>query len=135
MRLPVPSESVDGVTIAFGIRNVQDPVVACRELLRVLHPGGRLSILEFGLPVFPALRPIYLWYFRRILPRIGRALSHHDSAYSYLPESVGSFPWGDAFARLLREAGFDNVCSKPLTSGIVYLYTGEKPAESPEPGA
>ena len=126
MQLPVRSESADGVTIAFGIRNVARPEVACAELHRVLRPGGRLAILEFGLPVMPAVRPLYLWYFRHVLPRIGRAISRHDAAYSYLPASVGAFPFGEAFAALLRGAGFNNVRSRPLTLGIVYLYTAER---------
>jgi demethylmenaquinone methyltransferase/2-methoxy-6-polyprenyl-1,4-benzoquinol methylase len=124
--IPLPANSVDGATIAFGIRNVARPEAACRELLRTLKPGGRLAILEFGLPVVPAVRPLYLWYFRHVLPRIGRAVSRHDAAYSYLPASVGAFPWGEAFANLLRGEGFNNVKSRPLTFGIVYLYTAEK---------
>jgi demethylmenaquinone methyltransferase/2-methoxy-6-polyprenyl-1,4-benzoquinol methylase len=127
MRLPVADASVDAATIAFGIRNVQQTDVACEELLRVLKPGGRLAILEFGLPVIPAVRPLYLWYFNHILPRIGRAVSRHNAAYTYLPESVGSFAWGADFARILNVAGFSQVRSKPLALGIVYLYTGQKP--------
>jgi demethylmenaquinone methyltransferase/2-methoxy-6-polyprenyl-1,4-benzoquinol methylase len=126
MRLPVRAASADGATIAFGIRNVQEPLLACGELLRVLRPGGRVAILEFGLPVVPAVRPLYLWYFRRILPRIGRLVSRHSAAYSYLPESVGAFPWGEEFAKILRDVGFNNVKSRPLSLGIVYLYVGEK---------
>ena len=127
MNLPVASGSVDAATIAFGIRNVQQPDIACRELGRVLRPGGRLAILEFGLPVVPAVRPLYLWYFNHVLPRIGRAVSKHNAAYSYLPESVGTFQFGDDFARILRDAGFSQVRHKPLAFGIVYLYTGQKP--------
>jgi demethylmenaquinone methyltransferase/2-methoxy-6-polyprenyl-1,4-benzoquinol methylase len=126
MSLPVADGSVHAATIAFGIRNVQRPEVACRELLRVLKPGGRLAILEFGLPVFPAVRPLYLWYFNHVLPRIGRAVSRHDAAYTYLPESVGSFQFGDEFARMLSQAGFSRVRSRPLALGIVYLYSAVK---------
>jgi len=126
MALPVASGSVDAATIAFGIRNVQQPAAACQELLRALRPGGRLAILEFGLPVIPAVRPLYLWYFNHVLPRIGRAVSRNTSAYTYLPESVGSFQFGDEFARILTDAGFSQVRSRPLAFGIVYLYTGQK---------
>ncbi|MGH9383901.1 MAG: bifunctional demethylmenaquinone methyltransferase/2-methoxy-6-polyprenyl-1,4-benzoquinol methylase UbiE [Vicinamibacterales bacterium] len=126
MKLPVATASVDAITVAFGIRNVQHTETACAELLRVLKLGGRLAILEFGLPVAPAVRPLYLWYFRNVLPRIGRVVSKHSAAYSYLPESVGTFPWGADFARLLSGTGFSQVQSRPLTFGIVYLYSARK---------
>ncbi len=135
MRLPLPPATVDRATMAFGIRNVAAPDAACAELHRVLKPGGRVAILEFGLPVVAAVRPLYLWYFRHVLPRIGRAVSRHDAAYSYLPASVGAFPSGEAFANILRGAGFNNVRSRPLTLGIVYLYTGERSGSVPAPAA
>jgi demethylmenaquinone methyltransferase/2-methoxy-6-polyprenyl-1,4-benzoquinol methylase len=127
LRLPAADRSVDAATIAFGIRNVQHTEAACAELRRVLRPGGRLAILEFGVPVVPAVRPLYLWYFHHVLPRIGRVVSRQSMAYDYLPQSVGAFPWGDAFGRLLAEAGFSEVRARPLALGIVYLYSAVKP--------
>lgn len=126
MSLPVATESVHAATIAFGIRNVQKPEVACRELVRVLRPGGRLAILEFGTPSSPLFGPLYQWYSRNVLPRIGRAVSRHDAAYTYLPESIGAFPYGDEFARILSTAGFSQVEARPFMFGAVYLYTGQK---------
>ena len=124
--LPVASASVDAVTIAFGIRNVQAPDVACQELNRVLRGGGRLAILEFGVPHWRLFRLIYHWYFHNVVPRIGRALSRHGEAYTYLPESVDAFKFGDEFARVLNVAGFSHVEARPLMFGAVYLYTGLK---------
>ena len=123
MRLPAAGRSVDAVTIAFGIRNVQRPEVACAEMARVLRPGGRLAILEFGMPRIPGIKPLYLWYFTHVLPRIGRAISGHGAAYSYLPASVGTFAPPSEFMETLRRAGFSDVRADPLTFGIVYLYT------------
>ena len=123
MRLPAAGRSVDAVTVAFGIRNVQRPEVACAEMARVLRPGGRLAILEFGVPQIPGIKPLYLWYFTHVLPRIGRAISGHGAAYSYLPASVGTFASPSEFMETLRRAGFSDVRADPLTFGIVYLYT------------
>jgi len=121
--LPISSRTVDAVTIAFGIRNVQRPEIACGELARVLRPGGRLAILEFGVPRFPGIKPLYLWYFTHVLPRIGRLISGHGAAYSYLPASVGAFAPPAEFVGTLRGAGFVDARADPLTFGIVYLYT------------
>ena len=121
MNLPVASASVDAATIAFGIRNVQQPDVACRELQRVLRPGGRLAILEFGTPSSRLFGPVYHWYSRNILPRIGRAVSRHDAAYTYLPESIGAFPYGDEFARILTVAGFSQVGASHYVRPSIFI--------------
>jgi len=131
MRIPVGSAAVDAVTVAFGIRNVERPEVACAEMARTLRPGGRLAILEFGVPRFPGVRPLYLWYFKRVLPLIGRMISGHSGAYTYLPASVGAFPPPEEFMALLRTAGFVDTRAVPLTFGIVHLYTATR---GPGPG-
>jgi len=125
-RLPLHDSSVDAATIAFGIRNVQRPELACAELARTLRPGRRLAILEFGVPRIPGINTLYLWYFKYLLPLVGRSLSGHSGAYSYLPESVGAFPPPAEFVTILRQAGFVEVRAVPLTFGIVYLYTARR---------
>jgi demethylmenaquinone methyltransferase/2-methoxy-6-polyprenyl-1,4-benzoquinol methylase len=121
--LPLADGSCDAAMIAFGIRNVAEPEEALAEIARVVRPGGRLAILEFGEPRIPGIRTLYSWYFRYVLPRVGRRVSKHDSAYSYLPASVGQFPPPPEFARVIEARGFTNVRAVPLTAGIVYLYT------------
>jgi demethylmenaquinone methyltransferase/2-methoxy-6-polyprenyl-1,4-benzoquinol methylase len=123
-RLPLADCSVDAVTIAFGIRNVENTDAACAEMHRVLTPGGRLAILEFAIPTAPVVRQLYLWYFNRILPRLGRLVSSHDAAYAYLPESVRAFATPDELVKILGHAGFRRLTASPLTWGIVFLYTG-----------
>jgi demethylmenaquinone methyltransferase/2-methoxy-6-polyprenyl-1,4-benzoquinol methylase len=126
MRLPVRDACADAVTVAFGIRNVQQPAVACVEMARALRAGGRLAILEFGVPRIPGISTLYLWYFKYLLPLVGRAVSGHSAAYSYLPASVGTFPPPGEFMTMLRQAGFTDVRADPLTAGIVYLYMARK---------
>ena len=110
----------------FGIRNVAEPERALAELARVLRPGGRLAILEFGQPRMPGIRTLYAWYFRYLLPLVGRLVSKHQSAYSYLPASVGTFPPPADLPRIIAATGFSQVRAVPLTFGIVYLYVAER---------
>lgn len=121
-RIPVGDSSCDAATIGFGIRNVAEPELALAELARVLKPGAGLAILEFGQPRIPGIRTLYLWYFRYLLPAIGKLVSRHGSAYSYLPASVGSFPAPPEFVKTIESHGFVKVEAVPLTFGIVYLY-------------
>jgi demethylmenaquinone methyltransferase/2-methoxy-6-polyprenyl-1,4-benzoquinol methylase len=125
-RIPLADASVDAATIGFGIRNVEHPTVACRDLVRVLRPGGTLVILEFSLPRSALLRRLYLWYFNRVLPLVGRLISKHPSAYTYLPASVQAFPTPEEFSQQLRDAGFGTVRAIPLTFGVVYMFVAVK---------
>ena len=101
-------------------------VVRCLVLRLALLLGGRVAILEFGDPESPLFGPMYRWYSHHILPRIGRLVSQHDAAYTYLPKSIGAFAYGDDFARILNVAGFSQVKARPFMFGAVYLYTGTK---------
>jgi len=120
--IPVRTGWADAATIGFGIRNVAQPEAALAELARVIKPGGRLIILEFGEPIIPGIRSLYNWYFRFVLPQLGRLVSKHQSAYSYLPASVGTFPAPPIFAATISSHGFRDVRPVPLSLGIVYLY-------------
>ncbi len=129
MRLPIADASVDVVSIAFGIRNVVDPVVANREFHRVLRPGGRLVVLEFGFPRNPVLCGLYTFYFKHILPRTATWIARdRTGAYKYLPRSVQTFHDQSAMVALLDQAGFVETAIRPLTLGIAVVYRGVKPA-------
>ena len=126
-RLPVADAACDASFVAFGIRNVGDPLAALREMARVVRPGGRVAVLEFSMPrgVFGVL---YRLYFRRVMPAVGRLVSGDDSAYTYLPESVERWPRPADFAAVMAEAGLASVRYLPLTAGIAHLYLAERPA-------
>lgn len=124
LALPLADASVDGAIVAFGIRNVADLSAGLREVRRVVRPGGRFVILEFSTPSSAIVRSGYHAYFHHVLPRIGRLISGHRSAYTYLPMSVAQFPTGDALAGRMRDAGFDTVTWQPLTFGIAAIHVG-----------
>lgn len=109
---------------AFGVRNFEETLTGLREMHRVIRPGGMVMVLEFSKPSWFPMKQIYGFYFRRILPRIGRSVSGDPGAYSYLPESVKTFPDNEAFLDLLREAGFEKARQKRLTGGIASIYYG-----------
>ncbi|MCL5946060.1 MAG: bifunctional demethylmenaquinone methyltransferase/2-methoxy-6-polyprenyl-1,4-benzoquinol methylase UbiE [Planctomycetes bacterium] len=125
LQLPLRDQSVDVVSIAFGIRNVSDWGQAVDEFHRILRPGGRLIILEFSLPHNPLLRAGYNFYFRRILPRTATLISGDKTgAYQYLPESVNTFISPVQLTQRMQKAGFSGVRAKSLTAGICYCYRG-----------
>ncbi|HUF16672.1 MAG TPA: ubiquinone/menaquinone biosynthesis methyltransferase [Thermoanaerobaculia bacterium] len=126
LALPFAAGSFDAITVAFGIRNFQDPLVALEEMKRVIRPGGRVMILELSNPSGILARP-YAWYFGAILPRLGGLISGSPSAYRYLPTSVGDFPQGERFLALMRDAGFVEASAVKLSGGIATIYLGETP--------
>jgi demethylmenaquinone methyltransferase/2-methoxy-6-polyprenyl-1,4-benzoquinol methylase len=112
--------------VAFGVRNLADVDRGLRELARVVRRGGRLVILEFMTPHWQPFRALYLLYFRRVLPLVGRLISRHGSAYSYLPESVLRFPEPPELARLMAAAGFEDVQWDVMTGGIVATHRARR---------
>lgn len=125
--LPFPEESFDVVTIGFGIRNFEHPEKGLSEFYRVLKSGGELIILEFSRPKYKWIASLFDLYFCYVLPWIGKSLSKHKTAYTYLPKSVQAFPYGKKFENMLHRAGFVQTSFKPMTLGIVTLYKGVKP--------
>lgn len=124
LRLPLRDGSVDGAMVAFGVRNLADLDAGLREFARVIRPGGKLVVLEFMTPQWQPFRALYLAYFRRILPLIGRLVSRHGSAYTYLPESVLQFPEPAELAHRMERAGFADVEWDVMTGGIVAAHRG-----------
>jgi demethylmenaquinone methyltransferase/2-methoxy-6-polyprenyl-1,4-benzoquinol methylase len=132
--LPFPSDSFQLVTVAFGLRNVTDTDRGIAEMVRVSRPGGRVAILEFSRPRGRVLGPLYGFYFRRVLPRVGQILSRSkENAYTYLPESALRFPDNEELAARLGVHGLVEVSFRPFTLGIATLYVGVKPVASSLP--
>ncbi|HEU4387788.1 MAG TPA: bifunctional demethylmenaquinone methyltransferase/2-methoxy-6-polyprenyl-1,4-benzoquinol methylase UbiE [Blastocatellia bacterium] len=127
IRTPFPSDSFDAVTIAFGLRNLEDVERGLVEIYRVLAPQGMAAILEFSHPTVPVLRHLFRFYFTRILPLIGNAISGSRFAYRYLPESVQAFPDQPGLAAMLRSVGFSNVQYYNLSGGIAAVHVASKP--------
>jgi len=124
--LPFEENKFDAIIVAFGVRNFENLERGLSEMLRVVKPGGNIVILEFSRPRQFPFKQLYHFYFKFILPRIGRWVSNDHAAYTYLPESVQAFPDGDQFVELLSRLGYKNTACKPLTFGISSLYTGTK---------
>jgi demethylmenaquinone methyltransferase/2-methoxy-6-polyprenyl-1,4-benzoquinol methylase len=116
----------DAVIVAFGVRNFENLEKGLSEMNRVLRPGGRAVILEFSKPTVFPFKQLYNFYFRWILPKIGKVVSKDNAAYTYLPESVNEFPFGNEFLEILGKTGYKNTKCKPLTLGISSIYMGEK---------
>ncbi len=125
MRLKYPSAQFDVCSIAFGIRNVQDPKKGIEELARVTKPGGRVMVLEFGQMQAPLISSLYEFYSTRVLPIIGGWITGRPEAYKYLQTSSANFPSGEAFLEIMRKTqAFSHVESRALMGGLVYMYKG-----------
>ncbi len=123
---PLPGGAADLVTISFGIRNVDNPTDCLREMRRLLKPGGRAVILEFGQPTNLLFRKLYEFYSFSLMPILGGWLTGNRSAYEYLPRTSKAFPSGENFLRLMQEAGFSKSSATPVFLGIAYIYVGDR---------
>jgi demethylmenaquinone methyltransferase / 2-methoxy-6-polyprenyl-1,4-benzoquinol methylase len=124
--LPFGENKFDAVTVAFGVRNFENLEKGLREIFRVLKPGGQLVVLEFSHPRAFPMKQAYSFYFKVILPQVGKFVSSDKSAYTYLPESVEAFPDGANFLRILENVGFKHTQCKALTFGISSIYSATK---------
>jgi len=124
--LPFETGTFDAITCAYGVRNFEHLEKGLQQMNRVMRTGGRIAILEFSRPKKFPVKQLYHFYFRYILPTLGKTVSKDATAYTYLPQSVAAFPEGAQFCTILEKCGFKQVKARPLTFGITTLYTGEK---------
>lgn len=124
--LPFSDNEFDAITVAFGVRNYENLEKGLSEMGRVLKTGGQLAVLEFSQPTNKFVGAFYWFYFKNVLPFVGRLFSKHSNAYTYLPESVSKFPEGRDFAVIAEKCGYHKVDIHPLTFGISTLYICEK---------
>ena len=124
--MPFATGEFDAVMCAYGVRNFEHLAAGITEMYRVLRPGGKVVILEFSHPTGAVIKPLYQFYFRYILPTLGKLVSKHSKAYTYLPASVMAFPEGKMFCEILAQCGFKEPQARPLTFGITTLYTAAK---------
>ena len=125
LALPFPDRSFDIASIAFGIRNVDDPVAGLREMARVIRPGGKVAVLEFGQPDAAVFSRFYRWYSQRVIPTVGGWITGKPASYRHLTESSASFPAGPRFTELMRQTGaFAAIDTIPITLKIAYIYIG-----------
>lgn len=126
MALPMPDDSFDCVTVAYGVRNFQNLLAGYREMYRVLRPGGMLCVIELSTPDSKFVLPFYRFYTRHVIPAVGRLISKDVRAYSYLPESISAVPKGHEMLSLISEAGFQESRFRRLTFGVCTIYTAFK---------
>ncbi|GAA4846215.1 bifunctional demethylmenaquinone methyltransferase/2-methoxy-6-polyprenyl-1,4-benzoquinol methylase UbiE [Algivirga pacifica] len=124
--LQFEDNTFDAAMCAFGVRNFENLEKGLSEIFRVLKPGGTLVVLEFSQPEIFPFKQIYHFYFNNILPLIGKVISKDQAAYTYLPESVEAFPYGEQFNNVLRKIGYQSVKCDPQTFGISSIYTAQK---------
>ena len=125
-KLLFEDNTFDAGIVAFGVRNFENLEKGLSDMRRVLRPGGKIVVIEFSKPRSFPMKQLYRFYFKSILPVIGKLISKDQSAYTYLPESVDAFPDGQQFLDILTRLGFNNVSCTPLTFGISSIYMGEK---------
>lgn len=129
LAMPWETHSFHAVTVAYGVRNFENLLQGYREMLRVLRPGGTITVIELSTPTSPIIKPLYHLYTRHIIPIVGRMVSKDVRAYAYLPESIAAVPQGPEMTAIMNQAGFTDTRYRRLTFGTCTIYTGRKPSE------